>query len=101
MLDGTTPGALNINQVTTIVICVILIVSLGLVVFYFTIRNSRERVRYIIVLQLQALIITAFVSFLAAMSGVRRVSTTLRHWPDEFSVAPDLSPASRPVSWAG
>jgi RNA-directed DNA polymerase len=33
--------------------------------------------------------------------AVRRVSTTLRHWPDEFSVAPDLSPASRPVSWAG
>jgi hypothetical protein len=31
----------------------------------------------------------------------RRVSTTLRHWPDEFSVAPDLSPASRPAAWAG
>jgi hypothetical protein len=31
----------------------------------------------------------------------RRVSTTLRHWPVEFSVAPDLSPASRPAAWAG
>ena len=32
---------------------------------------------------------------------LRRVSTTLRHRPFEFSVAPALSPGGRPAVWAG
>jgi hypothetical protein len=32
---------------------------------------------------------------------LRRVSTTLRHRPFEFSVAPDLNPVGRQASWAG
>ncbi len=31
----------------------------------------------------------------------RRVSTTLRHLPFEFSVAPALKPVGRPAGWAG
>ncbi|HEY4308906.1 MAG TPA: hypothetical protein VGN12_05595 [Pirellulales bacterium] len=57
------------TEVVLAVLSIILIVALGLVVFYFSLRTIRESVRYNIVLQLMALIITAFVAFLAVATG--------------------------------
>jgi hypothetical protein len=77
---GTQPDSIaaQFPYTVIVVICVILIVCLSLVVYYFSLRQPRERVRYTIVMHLMALIITAFVAFLALSTGTMHEITKVQ-----------------------